>query len=811
MSFPPPSFVDSRLQHYRPLVEADAIRLAVVQPNRDRAAQIKCILEHATLAYYDDEVIDHFIALSYVWGDEDDTRDIIVDGYTVNVTANLEAALRHIRDGKRPVRVWADALCINQLDDAEKNVQVGQMGRVYSIAHHTIIYLGNLNVETSILLDEMQLLYRNPRIYELDRIKKTTSSEKALCLSAIETNVLSRPWFTRVWVLQELVRSRDPWIQFERKRVRWQNLWMLASMLLTSLRFVSSFKRLSTFGTAKEPSSLKGPAIADQALTTRRIASLEYMQSARDVFHGQKASTKSLDLINLLQSRRGFGASDARDFVYAHLGLAADFSSPEWPGPTVDYSKTTSQLFTDIARYFIQRYNDFRIISYVGAIDPINQVLRGIPSWVPDWTRDDGQMPSPIHSDSDRSFYYSHCNVSYQGQSKNILVCQGMIIGRVLEVGRSATSLHDLNGRDIKKEWTAYMMEMKNIRTEAVRKLAFAKRKTVNNRGSRKKVRFSESHDKKLATSLNIGSVLRGRLPPAKKASFRTHGSRQTAHASNREDEGEELIRYQVDNKLVSSYLSHNPFQDTEPCLKSLLKLFSTAAGLREPLHHWPTEWPTEWPNEESGVAIEQKLGASKFLSLLCDPYFHDSVKRFVKNKVPPLAVLSYLLFNSFKFNDRDALKERPRSIGWDSSMSFEYLTMFKDTCRSSNACVVDIVDKQVDLSSDSEPEPSPLQTSEDSQDDGEWETDGSDGSDKSYKGSTLAITPASSQPGDLIYALEGTKGYFVIRPFAVDGKDEGKGNGEDKSFIVIGSCFLTFELYISWDTIQNVETLVFH
>ncbi|RFU32923.1 hypothetical protein B7463_g3421, partial [Scytalidium lignicola] len=806
MSLPPSPLVDNRLQLYRPLVESKAIRIVVVQPNNDGTGQIECILEHATLDYYDNEIIDHFIALSYVWGDQNDTRNIIVDGHIVDVTANLEAALRHIRDEKRPIRVWADALCINQLDDDEKNVQVGQMGRVYSTAHHTVIYLGSLNVETSILLDEMQQLYRNPRIYELNRIKKTTSSEKALCLSAIEIHVLSRPWFTRIWVLQELVRSRDPWIQFDRKRVRWQNLLILTSMLVTSLKSISSFKWLSAFGTSKEPSSIKESGKAGQALTMRRIASLEYMESARNVFQDRKATTSSLDLINLLQARRGFGASDARDFVYAHFGVAADFNSPEWPDPIVDYSKTTSQVFTDIARYFIQRYNDLRIISYVGAVDPVDQVLRGIPSWVPDWTKDDGPVPSPIHSDSDRSFFYSHHNIRYQGQSKNILVCQGMIIGRVLEVGRSTASLRNLNGCGIKKEWATYRLQMRNIKTEAIRKLAFSKKKPASNRGSRQKVRFPESFDKKLADSFNIGGGLRGRLPAAKKASFHTRGSRRRASTSSEEDKVEELIRYQLDNKLLSSYLSYNSPQDTEPCLRSLLKIFSAAAGLHEPLHHWPTEWPTEWPNEKSGVAVQQKLGATQFLSLLFDPYFQDFVKWFVKNKVPPLAVLSYLLFRSLKPADWGKLKEGP--IEWDSKKSFENLAMFQDTCRGSNVCVIDIVDKQVDLSSDSEPEPSLLQTSGD---DGEWETDSSDGSDKSYKGSTLAITPASSQPGDLICVLEGTKGYFVIRPFTIESENVGKGKEKEKSFIVIGSCFLTFELYITWDTIQNVETLIFH
>jgi hypothetical protein len=40
------------------------------------------------------------------------------------------------------LRVWADEICINQLDAGEKNVQVGLMGSIYELARHTIIFLG---------------------------------------------------------------------------------------------------------------------------------------------------------------------------------------------------------------------------------------------------------------------------------------------------------------------------------------------------------------------------------------------------------------------------------------------------------------------------------------------------------------------------------------------------------------------------------------------------------------------------------------------------------------------------------------------
>ena len=78
-----------------------------------------------------------YVALSYVWGDPNKTREIFVNGKSVQVTKNLESALRILRD-KLPVRLgvrlWVDALCINQKDVKERNAQVQRMLDIYEKA-----------------------------------------------------------------------------------------------------------------------------------------------------------------------------------------------------------------------------------------------------------------------------------------------------------------------------------------------------------------------------------------------------------------------------------------------------------------------------------------------------------------------------------------------------------------------------------------------------------------------------------------------------------------------------------------------------
>jgi hypothetical protein len=136
-----------RRYQYQPLHEPDAIRLICLQPCPTLSAKVHCTILHSTLSHYENDTIEHYTALSYVWGDPHLTATISVDGFDLEITANLDSALRHIRDATRVRRVWADAICINQRDNEEKAQQVRQMGEVYRIVQHTTNFSGEFNEE----------------------------------------------------------------------------------------------------------------------------------------------------------------------------------------------------------------------------------------------------------------------------------------------------------------------------------------------------------------------------------------------------------------------------------------------------------------------------------------------------------------------------------------------------------------------------------------------------------------------------------------------------------------------------------------
>jgi hypothetical protein len=266
------------LYQYKERIGPGAFRLILLQPCSDLSAPLQVQLITTTLHEYDNSILDHYTALSYVWGDASHKSTAFIDGQKLEITASLDSALRHIRDLKGELKIWADGICINQTDFEERNIQVQQMGLIYQLARHMIIFLGE-STPASIallhaltppdcsfslkpglgLLSNISCLFNarsdKRRRYSsisddfgdndaADSTDSDTSSRFALSeedgaayfrnsdtpprfalsedVQAFAEKIIRQwPWFTRIWVLQELVLSLDPWVQIGRQRIRW--------------------------------------------------------------------------------------------------------------------------------------------------------------------------------------------------------------------------------------------------------------------------------------------------------------------------------------------------------------------------------------------------------------------------------------------------------------------------------------------------------------------------------------------------------------------------------------------------------------
>jgi hypothetical protein len=198
---------------FQPLPNEDGrsyLRLLRLQPG-DYNDPIECTLEITT----HEESENQYEAISYCWGDPNNTIPIVCNGLHVPITRSLEGALRRFRNssGSTSRLLWADSICINQKDNEEKGKQVGRMGEVYTNASCVLVWLG-CNVDEATATSTFAFIYETVQYLDEAYMRggRTISSVPRLikpypiCLAESKwlkvAALLQTTWFWRIWTLQ---------------------------------------------------------------------------------------------------------------------------------------------------------------------------------------------------------------------------------------------------------------------------------------------------------------------------------------------------------------------------------------------------------------------------------------------------------------------------------------------------------------------------------------------------------------------------------------------------------------------------------
>lgn len=405
--------MNSSIYTHEDLETPDSIRLLILHPG-EPTSDLCCSIIHTTLDGKHINIYDSaYTALSYVWGDAKKTKNIFIDGYQFPITVNLAAALDDLRDETHTLRLWVDSVCINQSNNPERSQQVTIMGHIYRNARQTIVYLGKSTTQIDQLFKDIQ---------ENDLRRKPLKQ-----FSTYVSDILSRTWFTRVWVYQELIISTDVLVQIGRMRVLWQSF---CEFFLRDIdHFPSSYISVGQSRALSSNSSLSSQLGSLGAVThisttttnfvpeiagTYSLRMLKRMNEARIKYqHSLKQGGSELTLLNILISRRGSGVSDARDMIYGHLVVASpcftfleEFAplktiqmskTPRDYIPVIDYTKSVSRVFIDAARYVAFSIDPSRLweILYHSEVKNPTLKTKDLPTWVPDWTLSTASLPDP--------------------------------------------------------------------------------------------------------------------------------------------------------------------------------------------------------------------------------------------------------------------------------------------------------------------------------------------------------------------------------------------------------------------------------
>ena len=263
----------------RPLhATADGIRLVTIEPVLDANGMICCQLAASTFANR-----PKYDTLSYRWGDETLTRDIIVNGTHLAVTLNLWAALDYLRQSGFISQIWIDAVSINQRDVPERSRQLRIMPHIYARASSTIVWLGPAYTSKPLSLVE------------------STEGPGA----QLRDQILADGYWHRVWIVQELGKARHIKLCLGLQPIDWD---VFVGWLESQGDDVSS--------------SQSGP------LGLNRVRKEKY--------------NGSCSLRELLTNHASALCKDPRDKVYGLVGLSTDGR-----GFPMDYSKSLLEVWSD--------------------------------------------------------------------------------------------------------------------------------------------------------------------------------------------------------------------------------------------------------------------------------------------------------------------------------------------------------------------------------------------------------------------------------------------------------------------------------
>jgi hypothetical protein len=121
---------------YEPL-EPRCIRVLELQPGqRSDPFQGKFIVTDVDSDF-------EYDALSYMWGDATQADRVVIDGAAIPTAWNLTRALEYLRDfsGAEPLKIWIDAICIDQDSLDERAEQVAMMRSIYHNAKCVRIWI----------------------------------------------------------------------------------------------------------------------------------------------------------------------------------------------------------------------------------------------------------------------------------------------------------------------------------------------------------------------------------------------------------------------------------------------------------------------------------------------------------------------------------------------------------------------------------------------------------------------------------------------------------------------------------------------
>jgi hypothetical protein len=421
------------------------IRLLHLEPGLDETPITGSLTVHPLSS----RMIPDYEAVSYLWGDSRDYSSVQINSRAALVPASAERALRGLRSREGIRVLWIDAVCIDQASSREREQQVAIMNDVYERAMRTVVWLGNDDETIPSLVASMQVILKQmsaetnnfedeDKMMQGDRGDFYEDNYANLPTGCHERAIVAfynRPWFQRLWVVQEVALSSNSICICGRFQIDWPDVARAAIWLYWRVPQKHGTSRLGCIG-------------IDNATIMWQYYR-KFHPSRQPALPGGNITRPTLG--NLLANSRHFQATDARDKVFGLLGLTS-WAAPGKSLPTAitpDYSLSLGALYSKATKLAIEETKELHILRYVLATSDKerNPESSLFPSWVPKWHR----RAQPHHARPLPRHFNAHdgsAAVVSDNADSNVLTLKGHWIGRVSWVAPEFEEKH-LRGDDL--------------------------------------------------------------------------------------------------------------------------------------------------------------------------------------------------------------------------------------------------------------------------------------------------------------------------------------------------------------------------
>ncbi|KAI2633249.1 HET-domain-containing protein [Hypomontagnella submonticulosa] len=364
---------------YKELSDID-IRLLTIRKS-DNGKPISCDLRRVPFS----QGLE-YITLSYVWGDQHDKKEIILNGHPFPVGPNLYQALQDISQLKwftEDSYLWVDAICINQDDNDEKSEQIPRMAQIYRSASQVIVSIVATDSRTELDFEFLcDLAHTCMRVKGWDVLFEFPAS-----IWRITDNVRAMRYLDKKY-------GRDSWRERGRRslkelfRLSWvSRIWVRQEVALaTDFPTILVGKHHTDIGelmdlwtmTSDTEKRVYEPALLD-VFELRFL--LDKAPLARDA---RKSLTTPTSLLQAILSNAMAQSTLPSDRIYGTLGILRAFieenrSESLPPQLAPDYNKNYEEVYHQYAVYILEKTQDLRLFLTK------TRRLKDVPTWVPDF------------------------------------------------------------------------------------------------------------------------------------------------------------------------------------------------------------------------------------------------------------------------------------------------------------------------------------------------------------------------------------------------------------------------------------------